>query len=59
MGVVCEPDAASVASAIEGVYVDGNLERFCSNFEEERKRFSWEAMCDALMQAYEECLSKP
>lgn len=59
VGVVCEPDAASVASAIEGVYVNGNLERFCSNFEEERKRFSWEAMCDALMQAYEECLSKP
>ena len=56
VGIVCDSDTDSIASALNRLYADDCLERFCSNFDEERKRFSWEAMCDTLLRAYNESL---
>ncbi len=56
VGIVCDSDTDSIALALNRLYADDCLERFCSNFDEERKRFSWEAMCDTLLRAYNESL---
>ena len=41
VGFVCRPDAAEVARAIDR-----------ANMEEEKKRFSWDAMCDRITELY-------
>ena len=48
VGYVCLPTVDGVAEAIENLYKDDNLARFCKNIVEERKRFSWSAMCDRI-----------
>ena len=45
--------AESVREAIERLYKDNALARFAANFPAERKRFSWSAMCDKLLEVYE------
>ena len=50
VGVVCEPTVESIAESLERFYADGELQRFAENFPEERKRFSWAAMCDKLLE---------
>ncbi|MFI3319595.1 MAG: glycosyltransferase [Rikenellaceae bacterium] len=52
VGVVCEPTSEGVASAIETVWSGDNLSRFNDNMVEERKRFSWAAMCDKIVELY-------
>lgn len=52
VGYVCEPTADGVARAIEELYENGNLERFAENIVHERKRFSWRAMCDKIVEVY-------
>ncbi len=52
VGYVCEPTADGVARAIEELYENGNLERFAANIVQERKRFSWRAMCDKIVEVY-------
>lgn len=52
VGYVCEPTADGVARAIEELYENGNLERFAENIVQERKRFSWRAMCDKIVEVY-------
>ena len=52
VGYVCAPSAEGVAEAIENLYKDDNLERFCQNIIQERKRFSWSAMCDKITEVY-------
>lgn len=52
VGFVVNPDAESVAEAIEKLYKDDTLERFRSNMQEERKRFSWDEMCDRITELY-------
>ncbi len=52
VGYVCEPTAEGVARAIEELYENGNLERFAANIVYERKRFSWRAMCDKIVEVY-------
>lgn len=55
VGFVVNPDAESVAEAVENLYKGDTLERFRSNMQEERKRFSWEEMCDRITELYNIC----
>ena len=52
VGYVCPPTVEGVAEAIENLYKDDNLARFCKNIIDERKRFSWSAMCDKITEVY-------
>ena len=52
VGIVCEPTPESIAEALNKVYSGENLNRYKENFTEERKRFSWAAMCDKLLEVY-------
>ena len=54
VGIVCEPDAESIKEALSQLYEGDTLQRFKENFAEERKRFSWGAMCDKLLDVYEQ-----
>ena len=53
VGYVCPPTVEGVAEAIEKLYKDDNLARFCKNIVDERKRFSWSAMCDKITEVLE------
>jgi glycosyltransferase involved in cell wall biosynthesis len=48
VGYVCPATVNGVAESIENLYKDDNLGRFRENIVEERKRFSWSAMCDKI-----------
>ena len=52
-GIVCRPDADAVADAIGRMYAGGALARFRSGVAEQSKRFSWEEMCDRIMELYD------
>ena len=52
VGLVCEPDADSIATAMQQIYSGDMLSAMRENFTEERKRFSWAAMCDKLEEVY-------
>ncbi len=52
VGLVCEPTAADIERALRTIYEDDRLSTFRANFAEERKRFSWERMCDKLLEVY-------
>ena len=52
VGLVCEPDADSIATAMQQIYSGDTLTAMRENFAEERKRFSWAAMCDKLEEVY-------
>ena len=52
VGLVCEPTVGAIADALQKIYVEGELQRLRENFTEERKRFSWSAMCDKLEEVY-------
>lgn len=53
VGLVCEPDAESIADAMKRIYEGDTLSILRSNFAQERRRFSWETMCDRLLEVYE------
>lgn len=52
VGYVCAPDAGAIAECIDRLFDQETLERFSRNCAEERRRFSWEAMCDRLTELY-------
>lgn len=52
VGYVCPPTAEGVAQAVARMYEPGALERFRLNCIEERKRFSWEEMCNRVTELY-------
>ena len=56
VGFVCDPSAEGVRNAIERIYEGDTLERFKENMFEERKRFSWQAMCDSIEELYKELI---
>lgn len=58
VGFVAEPNSDAVCAAIGRIYEDGVLERFSQNCKEERKRFSWDVMCDRLKEVYQMTLKK-
>ena len=53
VGLVCEADAESIKEALEALYDGDRLQTFKENFAQERKRFSWAAMCDRLEEVYQ------
>ena len=53
VGLVCEADAESIKEALERLYEGDTMQRLKDNFVEERKRFSWAAMCDRLEEVYQ------
>ena len=53
VGYVCRPDAASIARALERIYEAGALDRMRIDIPEERRRFSWEEMCNRITELYE------
>ena len=53
VGYVAPPTVEGVADAIERICDEETLRRFRANCAEERKRFSWEAMCDRITELYE------
>ena len=58
VGYVCEPTIEGVTSALERIYEGNTLTRFAENMTEERKRFSWSAMCDAIEEVYDKIKSE-
>ncbi|MBR0394170.1 MAG: glycosyltransferase family 4 protein [Alistipes sp.] len=52
VGYVCPPTVDGVIDSIEQLYQNNNLERFRRNIVQERKRFSWEAMCNKIVEVY-------
>lgn len=52
VGWVCPPTAEGVADAVERMYAGDTLARFRENMLDERRRFSWEQMCDRLTEVY-------
>lgn len=52
-GLVCAPTAEGIADVLRRVREVGTLRRLRDNFAEERKRFSWGAMCDRLTEVLE------
>lgn len=52
VGLVCEPTVEAIAESLQRIYQGDELIRFKENFAEERKRFSWGAMCDKLIEVY-------
>lgn len=52
VGFVCPPDAEEVARAIARIWNEDTLAEFRENMKEEKKRFSWERMCDRITELY-------
>ena len=55
VGLVCEPTADGILQGLQRIYADGVLSQLKANFATERKRFSWSAMCDKLLEVYQMC----
>lgn len=51
-GIVCQPSADGVYDALCRMYEGDTCRRFADNMAEERKRFSWKAMCDRIEELY-------
>lgn len=52
VGFVVASSVDGVLDGLERIYADGQLEAFAEAMTEERKRFSWEAMCDRIEELY-------
>ncbi len=50
VGLTCEPTEEAIEAAMRQLYEGDTLQRMKANFAQERKRFSWEAMCDKLLE---------
>ncbi len=53
VGYVCAPEAGAIADSIDRLFDPETIDRFSRNCVEERRRFSWEAMCDRLTELYD------
>ena len=51
-GIVCSPDAGSIAEAVATMCSGDTAARLRANFEVEKRRFSWDEMCDRLEEVY-------
>ena len=52
VGYVCEASKDGVKHAMERIYEEGTITRLQQGMTEERKRFSWQAMCDKIEELY-------
>lgn len=49
VGLCCEPTVEGIGEAIVNIWSGDKLERYNKEIVNERKRFSWSAMCDAIL----------
>ena len=54
VGYVCEPSVDGVYDAITKIYEGDTISRFAEAMKDERRRFSWSAMCDKIEEVYEQ-----
>lgn len=54
VGYVCEPSVNGVYDAITKIYEGDTISRFAEAMKDERRRFSWSAMCDKIEEVYEQ-----
>ncbi|MFI3269670.1 MAG: glycosyltransferase [Rikenellaceae bacterium] len=52
VGYLCDPKAESITEAISKIWQEGTIERFERGMQEERKRFTWSAMCNKIKELY-------
>ena len=52
VGYVCAPTVDGVYDAITKIYEGDTISRFAEAMKEERKRFSWSAMCNKIEEVY-------
>ena len=52
VGYVCAPTVDGVYDALVKIYEGDTIARFAEAMKEERKRFSWSAMCDKIEEVY-------
>ena len=52
VGYVCEPSVDGVYDAITKIYEGDTISRFAEAMKDERRRFSWSAMCDKIEEVY-------
>lgn len=53
VGYVCQNNVDDIAGAISKMWQGNNIERFRTNMAEERRRFSWEQMCNRITELYQ------
>jgi len=58
VGYVVEPNAPTIAQAIEKIYQNGNLQRMAENMVTEKQRFSWDYFAGQLGKLYELAVHK-
>jgi glycosyltransferase involved in cell wall biosynthesis len=49
-GFVAAPNPQAVADAITRLYSDGPFDRFATGIRQEKKRFSWEALAQVILE---------
>lgn len=52
VGFVCAPEEREIARAVSDIWDEELLAEFRENMREEKKRFSWERMCDRIVKLY-------
>ena len=52
VGYVVDSSVEGVVDGLNRIYEKGRLDEFTHNMEQERKRFSWAAMCDKIEEVY-------
>jgi len=55
VGLVCGPSTDGILEGLKRIYSPNMLNTLIANFPEEKKRFSWAAMCDKLLDVYNLC----
>ena len=55
VGLVCKPSTDGILEGLKRIYSPNMLNTLIANFPEEKKRFSWAAMCDKLLEVYNIC----
>lgn len=58
VGYVCPPTKEGVLESLERIYTGDTLRTFADAMVEERKRFSWRAMCDKIEALYDTTLKE-
>ena len=58
VGYVCTPTKEGVLESLERIYTGDTLRNFADAMVEERKRFSWRAMCDKIEALYDTTLKE-
>ena len=55
VGLVCEPSTDGILEGLKRIYSSNTLNTLIANFPEEKKHFSWAAMCNKLLDVYNLC----